>query len=473
MIKKSVDFIFKLDARILFLIFLLSRISFLIAYYPGLMIWDTGSSIAQFYGFETHVISVSSNPDAILSNHHMILLTFLMGGAVKLGELIGNQNFGFFLYTSAQMLLTNAVVAYGLHVLRKKSFPILYVLAVAIYALHPLFSIWQITVSKDSLFSVFLLLLIILLYQIVESNGTLLRKRKFLLLLTVANLMVILTKPQGAYISLLTFLVVAFVCRKQWKKILCCGILPSILYLTLFTGVLLPALNVAASGKQEMLGFAFQQTARYVRDHGEDVTDAEQKAIAAVLPYDDLAQLYSPHIQDPVKFCYSQTATDEELMDYLKAWAGMFLKHPQTYLAATWDNIRHFFVPLNNWYSYFPVLLENSNILKEHSVFTLHNTKIQPFYSIVSVVTEKLATSLPTFIFFQPCFYVWLTMIVCVILLVRRNISAFVYLAPIVFTSLVLLIAPCVDIRYVLPMVYCAPVFLMIVFEKKKERQYG
>lgn len=74
----------------------ISKIPYLIAYYPGFMIWDTASSIAQFYGFKTHVVSISPMPDAILSNHHMILFTYLMGGFVKFGELIGSQNFGFF-----------------------------------------------------------------------------------------------------------------------------------------------------------------------------------------------------------------------------------------------------------------------------------------------------------------------------------------------------------------------------------------
>lgn len=461
----------KLKLWQLFLILMVVRLPYLIAYYPGLMIWDTGSSIAQFYGFKTHVISISTNPDAILSNHHMILLTFLMGGAVKLGELLGSQNFGFFLYALAQVALTNFIVAYGMCLFREKCSRGIWLTVLGIYALLPVFSIWQLTVSKDALFSAFALLLVLLLYRLVDSKGQALGCKRYMAVLLITNLMVILSKPQGVYISLATFAVLAVVYHRQWKKMLLCGVLPAVLYMTVFTGILLPALNVAGSGKQEMWGFAFQQTARYVRDHAEEVTQEEKEAIDGVLPYDQLAQLYTPTSQDPVKFQYRQQATDEALSDYLSTWFKMFFKHPGTYICATFDNIKYLFVPnQENPYSYFPVMLESSDILNEHDVFQLHNAKIQPVYMLLSVVNDRLAT-LPVFMLaYQACFYVWLTVAGCVWLLVRRNCRALLCLIPLILSLLILVIAPVVEIRYVLLSVYCAPMLAMIACERKEER---
>lgn len=468
MFKKIINRICSLRWCMLLLILLLCRLPYLIAYYPGMMIYDTGSSIAQFFGYKTHVVTMSTTPNAILSNHHMILLTFLMGGAVKIGDMLNNQNLGFFLYTLTQVILTNSIVAYGLTVIRNKCRPIVYVISLILYAFLPIFSLWQLAISKDALFSAFALLLLILFYQIVESKGKILSSKKFLLLLFVTNLMLILTKPQGVYISLLSFCVIAFVFRKHWLKFLCIGVLPAIFYITIFTGVLLPALNVATSGKQEMFGFAFQQTARYVRDHGDEVTEEQKETIDAILPYDELAELYSPTSQDPVKFTYKQNAPGDALGNYLKVWLEMFAKHPGTYIAATAENIKHFFIPdTKALYSYRPLLIEYSDILNEHEFFTLSNTKPQPIYYIVALVIDILATNPITMLFFQPCFYVWITIIGITLLLIKKNFYSLLAFTPIVISLLILIIAPIVDTRYILQLIYCAPLLYAIIFRRK------
>ena len=471
--KKLIHRLLSIKPWKLFLILLLLRLPYLVAYYPGTMIIDTGSSIAQFFGYKTHVVSISTNPNALLSNHHMILLTLLMGGAVKLGDILGSQNFGFFLYTLAQVIITNAIVVYGLYVFKNRCRPIAYLISLVGYALLPVFSLWQITVAKDSLFSAFALLLIILLYRLIESKGNVLQSKKYLFLLVFANLMTILSKPQGVYISLLTFLLITLIYRKSWIRLLCIGILPPLLYLTVFTGILLPAMNVAVSGKQEMLGFAFQQTARCIRDHGAEVTTAQKEAINAVLPYDELAKLYTPNTQDPVKFRYRQDASDEALCEYIATWAEMFFQHPKTYLAATFENIRHFFIPdSENPYSYSPVLLEHSAILNEHS-FKLHNPKPQPIYSILAAGTDRLATTPVVSLFFQPCLYVWLTIIGSLLLLFCKRYRNVLALTPLILGTMILLIAPVVDIRYVLLSIYCAPMLPIMIFQRKDDAQHG
>ena len=47
-----------------------------------------------------------------------------------------------------------------------------------------------------------------------------------------------------------------------------------------------------------------QQTARYIRDYGNEVTDDERTAIEKVLDYDAIAQSYMPELSDGVKQYY-------------------------------------------------------------------------------------------------------------------------------------------------------------------------
>ena len=54
-------------------------------------------------------------------------------------------------------------------------------------------------------------------------------------------------------------------------------------------------------GYLENVGFMFQQTARYVADYGPDVTPEEREAIDALLPYDELPELYDERDDDELR----------------------------------------------------------------------------------------------------------------------------------------------------------------------------
>ena len=96
-----------------------------------------------------------------------------------------------------------------------------------------------------------------------------------------------------------------------------------------------------------MLSVPVQQTARYVRDAGESVTELERKHIDAVWDYDLLAEKYNPDISDPVKQTYKQTATISDLKRYAFTWFDMFLKRPDIYLLTTMNNYYLYFYPKN------------------------------------------------------------------------------------------------------------------------------
>lgn len=49
-----------------------------------------------------------------------------------------------------------------------------------------------------------------------------------------------------------------------------------------------PMLNVQKGSTREMLSLPFQQTARYLRDNPQDVTEDEKKIISAVLDYEKI-----------------------------------------------------------------------------------------------------------------------------------------------------------------------------------------
>ena len=86
-------------------------------------------------------------------------------------------------------------------------------------------------------------------------------------------------------------------------------------------------LDIPAGSVGEALSVPMQQTARYIRDYGNEVTDDERTAIEKVLDYDAIAQSYMPELSDGVKQYYKNPGKGD-LARYMLVWAKMLLKHP-------------------------------------------------------------------------------------------------------------------------------------------------
>lgn len=450
-----------------FLMLFIVRIPYLLAYYPGLMIYDTGSSIAQYYGIKTHVVAISNMPDAILSNHHMILFTYLMGGFVKLGELLGSQNFGFFMYILIQVIFSNIIIAYGLKLIVHRVNERLYLIVFFIYMFLPVISLWQITMSKDAFFSAFIMLFSIILFRIVDTQGKILKNRRFVAIMIICTLMCVLSKQQGSYIVILCALLLILVYKRRVFLTSIMVIMIGVFYLTVFIGIILPKFHVAPSSKQEVMGFMFQQTAKYVVEHKNQVTPEEAETINRVLPYNDLEDLYDPYTQDLVKFRYKQKASGKERTEYIKTWGKMFFKHPNSYVSATFANCRGFFIPdFKDNYSYWPVYLEHSNQLNKYDIFKLVNIKPPVIYRTMTTIIELLGRIPVISILFKPFFYIWSMIIGMVIALIKKKVDTLIYILPSILSIGLLLITPDVEFRYVLPIVYLVPIIYAYIMRK-------
>ena len=81
--------------------------------------------------------------------------------------------------------------------------------------------------------------------------------------------------------------------------------------------------KITSGSIRETLSIPFQQTARYVKYHSDDLTQEDIIVIDKVLGYDDLAERYDPEISDPVKNKFNKYTSNGELMDYLKDWLNI------------------------------------------------------------------------------------------------------------------------------------------------------
>ena len=132
--------------------------------------------------------------------------------------------------------------------------------------------------------------------------------------------------------------------KKQWKLYLFTAV-TGFMILFYIEQIYMPAHDIEEGRLAEGLSAPIQQTARYQRDHGAEVTE-EERAILSEL-FDDYDQMgtahYSPEISDAAKDQMISHPTKEQLKNYFKVWFAQFCKHPDTYFQAFFNQTYGYF----------------------------------------------------------------------------------------------------------------------------------
>ena len=428
---------------------------YLIIFYPGVINYDNANQIKEVLGMHTRYLDsiVVINDNITLTNFNPILHTLLLGNLFKVGVSIGNVNFGLFLYTFLQMIIVIAVLSYSLKFLYKEGVKSKYLLWILLaYIIIPYFPLYAITCVKDTLFTMFVLLYIIKLYQFIKYDF----KFKDYVLFMITILLVILFRNNGIYLILLS-LPFTLIIKKGIRKqiVLMCLLVIGFNY---GYGQVLSALEIPNTSIREMLSIPFQQTARYVKYHESDVTEEQKKVIDTILTYDTLGSRYNPILSDKVKNAYNKYATNEELMDYFKAWFEMFWNHPMTYVNATVSNVYGYFYPATyRWYVY--------NTLNEklpEAGFDYHFIdSLEPMRGFIQGYSEVFKY-VPIVQMSVNCgFYTWSYLFLMVVLILQKKQRYIILLAPAFSLVLMNVAGPAnTYFRYVLP--YAVALFTIL-----------
>ena len=308
----------------------------LIASYPGNPTPSAYNQIAQVFGVMPW------------TNFHPPFSTLILGSIVKLGSYVSG-NFGLFLYTLTQAVVFAAVLGWQSCLLRDLDAPIvLRRLVFAACALSPYYTSYITVLLKDNFYSYCFLLYVIELIYMAYLGGRYYKSLRHLFLLTVGEMGVILLRHNGKYVVypvliLAVWNVLRALTRSPFRQrgegryaaaMALCMALPVAAAFVVSDSLSFDN-PIAVGSVREALSLPFQQTARYVRDFGDEVTPAERRAIDAVLDYEHLAENYRPRLADPVKDTYREEADGEDLANYFLVWLVQFYKHPSVYFLAT------------------------------------------------------------------------------------------------------------------------------------------
>lgn len=446
----------------------------IIAFYPGSMFYDTFYQISQSYPMDSPVnFGVWYVPnvlvDAHFSDHHPIFDTLIYGLFAQVSDgLTGSWNAGLFVLACMQALATAVVFSYGLATAREFGAPRSFcAMAFLFFGLVPIYGHYASLNMKDSLFSPVYILWFVLFARVVRTKGASLKSARFFAVILAVGILASLTKKTGVYIVGISFAVLAVVYRGVWVRCALQAVGVFAVMSVFLPRVIFPLLDVVPGGKQEILGTVFQQTARYVAVHGDQVTPGQRDAIDAVLNYDTLAERYNPRWADPVKYDFVHDAPGVAWAEYARAWVQQGFEHPWTYVEATVAPIIGFLSPTGMaqvrsgvWDTDHggtdlvgqPASLDG---VRDFAQVVFDGVASVPVLSVVMMVA-LYATWVPAFGFWTSLadFPRWLALYV-----------------PVVLTVATVFLSPMFDTRYALPLIYSAPLLVCFLGASMAERR--
>ncbi len=446
------------------LVLLLAWMPYLISFYPAILSPDPANQIRQYYGLPTHYIEGVKliDENVVITNHHPVFHTFILGGFTKLGDNLGSLNFGLFMFTAFQVFLVISAITYLLVYLKKLNMPFIYrFIALLLFALVPVFPLYALSSVKDTFFGALLVFYLIEMHKLLK--GTPYKKINYICL-TFLMLFMMLVRNNGAIIVLFSFPLLIFIIKEK-RLPLIIMLLSSFFMYEAHNKILLPAMHITNGSIREMLSIPFQQTARYAKYYPKDLSKKEIKVIDKILNYETLSKRYKPNISDPVKNEFNKDTTTKDLIAYFKVWFNCFFRHPGVYFDATINTVYGYFYPnTSNWYIYYSydTRLQESNLDYHYNGLSMPRnilSSIGVSYPYIPILGSLVNIG----------FIVWVHLfILCY--LITNNLKKYIPLIMPALSLVLILVAGPVNtyFRYFFPVVLTLPLILGLIYLEKR-----
>lgn len=469
-----------------FIIIIVCWLPIIMINYPSILVVDAFRQLQQYYG------------EIPITNAHPPIHTVMLGISVSIGRKLGDANLGLFLSNIPQMLMTLFGFSLTSMTIRKMKLPMFYIwINIIIGAFSPAVLGMLLVSTKDLLFTSSLLIVynIVILYYIKEYKTVKVDILYGLLFIFMSTL-VILFRKNGIYMMVPLIVVyvvklitniITFIRHKQGKKLVSISLMLGVLVIPVVLSQVIDKTlekkyNMAEDvRKSEMLSIPFQQTARYVKNFPNEVTDEEKEKIKAVMYYDGLGKIYNPIISDPVKRTTPKDVTNEELKDYFKVWFQMFLKHPITYIESTAAQNYYLFSPENYNFYYttltdgydkqrpeerktYDVLMNKTGITKTENKKNIQN-KLTTYYRIID--------SLPVIGLLSSFSFGVMVLLALFGLTIRLRLSeGILSTLPLLMLLLTIFAGPVVRgyLRYGLPFIFVVPLMVCFTIYLNREK---
>ena len=466
LIKKYIYYLEKYPFRTSFISFFSICTIFMIVFYPIVLSPDPAFQIKMYYNVPTKYIHwvIQRDPNVNMTNHHPILQTFMLGWCLDLGRMILNDNFGLFIYTFIQSIMTSLCAASTIKFLKKNNVSSNYsFILMLIYMFVPMFGFYSVSAVKDTYYTIFFIYFILIVYDFIKNKDISWIKTIELL---VVSILLCLFRQNGIYIIIIFIPILAFYSLKNIVKFTVI-LLTVLVSMWSYNNVLIPYLGISDGSIREALSVPFQQTARLVKYHKDIISEEDLKVIDKILIVDTLADRYEPILSDKVKNEFNKNATKEDISAYFKVWFKYLLKEPACYINATLNNTTGYFYPYKlRWYFYH----------NYDTRVTVGEKSVNYHYNKLGIIRDILSTYAIIYPYIPVIgllsnigFGLFSIMYLIANLIDKKKKEFILVLIPLIISILVCLVGPAnTYFRYAMPYLFVLPT-LEILLKLEKE----
>ena len=398
-----------LPALVFSSIFLLHFIHFVFVEFPGNVTEDPFTQISEM---------VAGN----YSNFNTYWHTIMFRSILVFGyALFSDVNAAVAVFSVFQMTVLVFAFTYSLMTMIRYGIPKwAVVLSWVLFALVPYHMALTITIWKDVLFAGGCLLILSSWIRISHRicSSSILNYIVFIL----GSILFIVSRTNGWLIYLISYIVYLLFIRKNKHLIAVMGILSVIGWFMLNPA--LSMLGVDGGDLAESLSVPIQQVSRVIADGGE-LTKEEVQLLERVVDLEEVPQLYSNWISDPMKvevrskdYAYFQ----EHFSEYASLWVKLGLRYPWEYVKAWVDQTKGYWNGGYDYAMYSETVTDNPYGVE----------KIGGSNPIASLFRLYFGLSRHV-IFFEPLhsigLHVW-SFLLCFILNIRRRRELWVFSMP-------------------------------------------
>lgn len=477
-----------------FLVLCILSVPYIVISYPGIVQGDYESMLLQGFNVPDSLsnVLVPLDPEVYLNNHHTFMYTLFVHACVMVGKILfDSYNIGLFLVGLIQFIFATAVISYlidyfvSLQINSK-----VYIVALLYYILSPRIRSYLFLISKDVLYSFTLLFLIVflsknLLFKKCETEtfadgnvqASISSKKTgilFIYILLMGALIVVL-RNEGRYVIVVWLALMACI-HKPMRKRYIVTMLTLMAFVFLLSNIIMPYYKITPGSMREMISVPFQQTARYVLYHDDEVTEYQREIIDKVIVYDTLAERYIPTKTDPVKNEYNEYSTRDDIKKYFGVWYDMFKKHPTLYIDALLNKNFYYFYFGNRYASYYPYsysreMMKIGNDKLQNVGMDIHYpTKIEWIRGIHEGIRESVYEIPVLNIFKCTALYVWILIFLFFYFLWSKKYLVICIWIPLILCLGVAFLAPPNGdyFRYAYVIVVCLPVTVILGMAYKR-----
>ena len=296
----------------------------LLAYWPGLHVYDAWTQTPQALG-----------PLTGYSRLHPPLHTAFWTLCIRAGRTCGVNPLT--LYGLAQMLAVSAAFAHVTDTMRRMRVSRFAVLGALVwFALNPALAIFSLAMTKDVLFGAALLLLFLKSVLLVRDPGGFLHDARAVTGFVLCGALTLLLRNNALYMLLLAapfFLIVLH--RHIGRVALLLALTLGLFWVV--NGPVYDALGIQPAWETEALCVPLSQMANTVLNDRETLDGGELEAIDRYFPTERIGEIYNPRFADYIKHNFDKQAYYSDRGAFFRLWLSLLPRHADSYLCAFLD----------------------------------------------------------------------------------------------------------------------------------------